>query len=90
MSYLTTFIDVGRSKFCGERRTQDAPSYEDLLSAIRGKLMSSEIEFLYNPRDLENLEKGEINKINGIVSCGGFRRVGDFSIEKVSEEIQNG
>ena len=82
MPYLTTFTDVGRSKFCGEKRTEDAPSYEGLLSAIRGKLMSSEIDFLYNPEELESFSEGKTTCVNGFITAAGWRPVGKFKVEK--------
>ena len=89
MAYLTTFTDVGRSKFCGEKKTEDCPTYSDLLSVVRFKLMSSEIDFLCDPRDVENLENGNLHKVNGIVTVGGGRNVGSFNIEKVTECGEN-
>lgn len=84
MPYITTFIEVGRSKFCGEKKTEDMPTFDDLLSAIQGKLMSSEIDFQCNPDKLSELHDGITDQVTGIVVVGGFRPVGNFKIERAA------
>jgi hypothetical protein len=75
MSYKVSFENLGRTKKSYSFISEKEPDYEVLRKGTGDNLMSGEIDF--------NVSSEGNGVICGGVYVGGFRHVGDFTIEKL-------